>query len=88
MAIYVVGQHLIRARDGHHALEISGLGDANIFRVTEEGEHGFIRDPDTVAPEPDDAPDADDEVEVTQLSDRNLRKFKNKKSGKIRTEEK
>jgi hypothetical protein len=86
---------LIRAKNGHRALELSGLEGANISRVTEDGPEGVVvgytgRAPDeadpaaTVQAEPEKS--APREVDITTLADKGRRRYRNLDTGTERTE--
>jgi hypothetical protein len=88
MALYVVGGRLIRARNGDHACEIAEQPEADVLRVKEDGEYGFVTVPGS-GPQPLEAePDEPDEIEITNLNDKGARRFKNKKTGEERAEKK
>ena len=93
MALYSIqGQDgtacLVRARNGTRALEVIGVDDATVTRITEEGPEGVVglvgldTDERPAASEPDEA----NEIEVTQLSDKGSRRFKNLSTKEERTE--
>ncbi len=88
MALYLIetnaGTMLVRAVNGHRATELTGLA-GNVMRVMEYGDEGVIGQsvsvPTVDAPEDE----QDDEIEVTDLSDKGVRRFRNKKTGRTRT---
>ncbi len=88
MALYLIetraGTMLVRAVNGHRATELTGLS-GNVMRVVEYGDEGVIGQ--SVAVPTVDAPEdeQEDEIEVTDLSDKGVRRFKNKKTGRTRT---
>ncbi len=89
MALYLIetnaGTMLVRAVNGHRATELTGLS-GNVMRVVEYGDEGVIGQ--SVAVPAVDAlveDEQEDEIEVTDLSDKGVRRFKNKKTGRTRT---
>ena len=85
---------LIRAKNGHRALELSGLDGANISRVNEDGPEGVITadgsvmgasdSAATVQAEPEKS--APREVDITTLADKGRRRYRNLDTGTERTE--
>lgn len=96
MALYFISSgnppetvFLVRAKNGHRALELAGMDGATVTRVTEAGDEGIVM-PDGstggVAAKLERETDGAREVEVTDLSDRGVRRFRNLDSGAERTE--
>lgn len=81
MALYLIAGRLVSARNGHHAKEITGC-PLNPRRVTEAEPHGIVSDIESDVP----APDAPREADVTGLSDRGVRRFRNLDTGEEREE--
>ncbi len=94
MALYVLTDNgeavLVRARDGNVARVLLETPDAEVVRVHESGTDGVLA---VLSVEPAGEPEADDEdegrpleIEITDLSDKGIARFKNLKTGEIRTE--
>jgi len=92
MAIYLVDGTLVKAKNGHHACELAGKANATPQRVVDDADYGvyaFIVPDDQDEPETFGVvdPDEDEEIDITSLSDKNKRTYKNKKTGAERQEE-
>jgi len=85
MALYVVGQVIVRARNGNVALTYVDGYDGPVFRLDEAGPPGIVTRPDDVETE---STEPIREVEVTSLEDKGKRKFLNRDTGETRTEDK
>jgi len=91
MALYFVSSGdsalLVRARNGSYAMDLSGFDNPQCFRVHEIGDEGIIG-PDGAVIRDESHHERDDqrETEITTLSDRGVRRFRNLRTGEERTE--
>lgn len=70
MALYLItppggGPVLVRARNGHAAMELSGLDEGACERITEDGEPGVIAGMAALEPDSGEA----EEVDISTLDD-------------------
>jgi hypothetical protein len=84
MALYLIGRLLVSARNGHHAQELAD-SDASPRRIKEDMPHGVVGAVDTPGEEAVEQGEAR-EVDITSLSDRGVRRFRNLDTGTERTE--